>query len=76
MNHLYKVEFEAKYTGFGEWMPDEIVHVIGNGDGLKAITKASKVVMKKEFTDEDGTVHKVTSVRVIGLEQLQQIDAA
>ena len=74
MNHLYKVEFEIKYTGIGEWIGDEVVNVIANGDGMKAIRKAHKVALKKEFTDGDGSIRRATNARVIGLEQLQKID--
>jgi len=75
MNHLYKVEFEVKYTGIGEWIGDTEVHVIANGDGMKAIAKARRVALKEEFTDGDGSLRKATKVRVVGLEQLQEIDA-
>jgi hypothetical protein len=51
------------------------VHVIANGDGLKAISKARKVAMKEEFTDGDGTLRRAVNVRVVGLEQLNEIDA-
>jgi hypothetical protein len=75
MNHLYKVEFEVKYSGISEWIGDETVHVIANGDGMKAIAKARKIALKKEFIDGDGSERWATNVRVVGLKQLQQIDA-
>lgn len=75
MKHLYKVEFEIKYSGVGEWIGDEAVHVIANGDGLKAVATARKVAMKKEFTDGDGTLRRATNARLVGLEQLQEIDS-
>ncbi len=74
MKHLYKVEFEIKYSGIGEWMDENYIHVVANGDGLKAVAAARKVAMKKEFTDGDGTLRRVVNVRLIGLEQLQEID--
>jgi len=74
MKHLYKVEFEIKYSGIGEWIGDETVHVVANGDGLKAVAAARRVAMKKEFTDGDGTLRRATNVRLVGLEQLQEID--
>jgi len=41
---------------------------------LKAVAAARRVAMKKEFTDGDGTLRRATNVRLVGLEQLQEID--
>jgi hypothetical protein len=75
MKHLYKVEFEIKYSGIGEWIGDEVIHVVANGDGLKAVAAARKVALKKEFTDGDGSLRRAINARLVGLEQLQQIDS-
>ena len=74
MKHLYKVEFEIKYSGIGEWIGDHIVHVIANGDGMKAIAKASRLAKRHEFKDGDGSTRRAQKVRVVGLEQQQEID--
>jgi len=75
MKHLYKVTFDIKYTGIGEWIEGEPIHVAANGDGMKAIAKAAKLARHHQFTDGDGSKRRVTAVRVVGLEQLQEIDA-
>lgn len=72
--HIYRVELEIKYSGIGEWIGDEILHVVANGDGAKAIAKAQKIALKKEFVDGDGTLRKATKSRVVGLEQKQELD--
>ena len=75
MNHLWEVEFETKYTGIGEWIGDEKINVVANGDGLKAIAKARKIAMRKEFTDGDGSLRRATNARVVGLKQVSEIDS-
>jgi hypothetical protein len=77
MKNLWKVTFDAKYTGIGELMP-EVVKVIANGDGLLAVRKARRQVIGKTF--EDGPyggewyTRKCRFVKLVGLERLHSID--
>ena len=75
MKHLWEVEFEIKYSGIGDWIGDEKFRVISNGDGLKAISKARPLALKRQFQDGDGSVRRALDCRVVGLEQLHEIDA-
>ena len=72
--HTYRVKFSEKYTGIREWMDGDPLVVVANGDGQKAINKARKLALSREFEDGDGSMRRCTSVRVIGLEQLSEID--
>ena len=78
MKNLWKVSFEAKYTGLGELMSEE-VKVVANGDGLLAVKKARRQVIGKTF--EDGPINgkwftrKCRWVKLSGLELLHEIDA-
>jgi hypothetical protein len=78
VKHLYKVTFDAKYTGIGD-LQEETVNVVGNGDGLKAIEKAKRQVVGRKFDDRQPwgayVTRKCVWVKVIGLEQLHEIDA-
>lgn len=75
MRHLWKVEFEIKYSGIGEWVGDKQFRVISNSNGLKAISKARPLALKRQFKDGDGSIRRALDCRVVGLEQLNEIDA-
>jgi hypothetical protein len=74
MMHTYRVTFSEKYTGIREWMNGDPLVVVANGDGQKAINKARKLALAREWQDGNGAMRRCTSVRVIGLEQLTEID--
>ena len=73
MKNLWKVEFDAKYTGVGDLMP-ESVKVVANGDGLTAVAKARRQVLGSTFW-EDGNLRRCRYVKLTGLELLHTIDA-
>jgi hypothetical protein len=73
MKNLWRVDFDVKYTGIGEWMSDNAVHVVGNGDGLKVIAKARKIVLRHEFED-DGIIRRAINARVVALERQQEVN--
>lgn len=78
MKNVWKVEFEAKYTGISGLQP-ETVKVIANGDGLAAVKKARRRLVGTTF--EDGPINgkwitrKCLWVKLSGLELLHEIDA-
>jgi hypothetical protein len=78
MKNLWEVTFKAKYTGLGD-LQDEMVRVVANGDGLRAVAKARRQVIGKTF--EDGPIdgywytRKCRWVKLTGLELLHKIDA-
>ncbi len=72
--HTYRVTFSEKYTGIGEWIDGDALVVVANGDGQKAINKARKLALRQQFQDGDGSMRRCKAVRVIGLEQLSEID--
>lgn len=77
MKNVWKVDFEAKYTGLGAYQP-ESVKVLANGDGEEAIRKAKSRVVGSTF--EDGPIggkfvkRKCRWVRLVGLKLLESID--
>jgi hypothetical protein len=77
MKNLWKVTFDAKYSGLGDMM-EESVKVVANGDGMKAVNKARRAVIGKEIDDNVAGVGWVTRrcryVKLIGLELLHSID--
>jgi hypothetical protein len=80
MKNLWKVTFDAKYTGLGDLQAEELT-VVANGDGMKAVEKARRQLVGSTF--EDGplgaTGNYVTRrcrwVKLSGLELLHEIDA-
>jgi hypothetical protein len=74
MKHTYKVTFVEKFSGIGEWIEGDPLVVVANGDGQKAIRKAHKLALRRKFRDGDGSMRRCTAARVIGLEQLSEID--
>lgn len=74
MKHTYKVTFSERYSGITEWMDGDPLVVVANGDGQKAIRKAHKLALRREFEDGDGTMRRCIAARVIGLEQKEKID--
>lgn len=78
MKNLWKVRFDAKYTGLSS-LQEEVVKVVANGDGLLAVRKARRRVIGKTF--EDGPIggkwvtRKCRWVKLTGLELLHEIDA-
>jgi hypothetical protein len=78
VKNLWKVTFQAKYTGLGD-LQEEEVKVIANGDGMRAVQKARRQVIGKTF--EDGPfgnawiTRKCRWVKLSGLELLHEIDA-
>jgi hypothetical protein len=80
MKHLWKVEFEVKFTGYGEWMGDETFTVMADGDGLNAVAKARKLAMKRSFEDTNKSetkdiVRRAVNCRLVGLKRLDEIQA-
>jgi hypothetical protein len=75
MKNLWKVTFDAKYSGVSDMMP-ESANVICNGDGLKAIAKAKSIVMRRSWEDDEHgcRIRRVTDAKVVELEILQHID--
>lgn len=74
MKRTYKVTFSEKYSGIGEWIDGDPLIVVANGDGQKAIHKAHKLALRREFQDGDGSTKRCVAARVVGLEQLNEID--
>ena len=80
MKNLWKVTFDAKYTGRHSPM-EETVKVVANGDGMTAVAKARKQVIGMTF--EDGPMgpqkryvtRRCRYVKLQGLEKLAEIDA-
>jgi hypothetical protein len=78
MKNLWKVTFDAKYTGIGDLQPEE-VKVVANGDGMSAVAKARNQVIGSTF--EDGPIdgkwitRRCRWVKLTGLELLHGIDA-
>jgi hypothetical protein len=64
VKHLWKVMFDAKYTGLGD-MIEETVHVVANGDGEIAVRKARRLLVGKR---------RCRYVKLVGLEQVREID--
>jgi hypothetical protein len=74
MKHTYKVTFNEKFSGIGEWIDGDPIVVVANSDGQKAIRKARKLALRRMFMDGYGTVRRCKDARVIGLEQMYEID--
>jgi hypothetical protein len=78
MKNLWHVTFDAKYTGLGDLIREE-VKVVENDDGLRAVAKARRQIVGSTF--EDGPVgskwvtRKCRWVKLTGLELLHSIDA-
>lgn len=72
MKHVWKVEFETKYSGIGDYMSDEVFRVVANGDGRKAVRLAEKLALKASFWD-DGVLRKAQKVRLVALSQISEL---
>jgi hypothetical protein len=79
MKHLWKVTFDAKYTGLRE-LQEESVKIVANGDGMKAVNKARRRIVGSTFDDGPFSggqwiTRKCRFVKLTGLEMLSKIDA-
>lgn len=77
MKNLWKVTFDAKYTGLGSPV-EEVVKVIADSDGLTAVTKARRQIVGSKFTEYPKgfpVERKCRYVKLTGLELLHKIDA-
>jgi hypothetical protein len=77
MKHVYEVEFELRYSGIREWMP-ESVHVLGNGDASKVVEQVRRHEFKGSFEDvtKAGEVvtRRVVDFRMTGVTQVMKVD--
>ena len=72
MKNVWKVKFDAKYTGCGELMPESRI-VVSNGDGESAIKKAKKLVIGTSFYN-DGKKCRCVWAKLYGLKKLDSLD--
>jgi hypothetical protein len=75
--YIWEVELEENwsYENKSEFSNYHGVITISARNSDQALRKASGIVMKKSFKDEEGTTCKVREVRLLRLERKQKIDA-
>jgi len=80
MKNLWKVTFDAKYTGLGDYQEQELI-VTANGDGMAAVRKARRMLVGSTFEDGPFTNEKVRwitrrcrYVKLRGLELISEIN--
>lgn len=73
MKRIYKVSYEQKFTGIGEWMPDH-KNVLANGDATNAIRIAKRSALKEGFDDEKGVWRRCTKFRFTEIEVVAEAE--
>lgn len=68
MKRIYKVTFEEKWRGCGDWI-DSRLNVLGDGDALAVVPKVKAHVLAQSYKDgETGKLEKCTGFRLLGIE--------
>ena len=73
MQYVYKVEYEVKYSGIREWMPDH-ANVLANGSARSAVAKVERYARSMSFEDDKGVNRKVVDFRFTGVEQIASVE--
>lgn len=74
MKRIYRVEFEEKWTGCKDWMPDA-KNVLANGDATQAIAKVRKNSLGASYVAEDtGTLQKCVGFRFTAVKVIAEAE--